>query len=120
MCKKINDVTSDAVSISLPPTLPVSFYKTEVVEALKAIGWNHVAASFAGEIDTVKVSVHRKTLAKCQLSEEARYALAMTEGPDLQSNENWLTTPVQHYNAVGVLYCSLRAVVEARTGAWRR
>lgn len=120
MCKKINDVTSHAVSISLPPTLPVSAYKTEVVEALKAIGWNHVAASFQGEIDTVKVSVHRKTLAKCQLSEEARYALAMTEGPDLQSVETWLTTPCTHHNKVGNLFCDLRAVVEARTGAWRK
>lgn len=120
MCKKINDVTDSALLISFPPTLPVSVYKTEIVEALKAIGWNHVAASFSGEIDTVKVSVHRKTLAKCQLSEEARYSLAMAKGPDLQSNEDWLTTATPCRYAVGNLYCNLKTVVEARTGAWRK
>jgi hypothetical protein len=120
MCKKINDMTSVAVLVSLPPTLPVSVYQTEIVKALNAIGNKHVAVSFSGEIDTIKVAVHRKTLAKCQLSEEARYALAMVEGADLQSNEDWLTTATPCRYAVGNLYCSLRAVVEARTGAWRR
>ena len=120
MCKKINDVTSDAILVSLPPTLPVSVYKTEIVMALKAIGNKHVAASFEGEIDTVKVAVHRKTLAKCQFSDEIRYALAMVEGADLQSNEDWLTTATACRYAVGNLYCTLKCVIEARTGAWRK
>lgn len=120
MCKKINDVTSHAVQIPFPPTLPVSVYKAEIVQALQAIGWNHVAKSFECEIDTIKVAVHRKTLAKCNLRDEVRYALAMAEGPDLQANEDWLTTPVTSRRSVANIYCLLVDVVEARTGAWRK
>ena len=120
MCKKIDDVTSHAILVSLPPTLPVSVYKTEIVQALQAIGWNHVAKSFENDIDTIKVAVHRKTLAKCNLRDEVRYALAMAEGPDLQADEDWLTTPITSRRSVAHCYCQLVHVVEARTGAWRK